>query len=91
MGENFKEIRTTVADLRIDVVAAAGYGISRSRMAEEIKAKNVFINGVAARKPSQEVTEGVEINFGKRAKVVVVEVGGTTKKGRVGLVLRRYM
>lgn len=91
MGEDFKEIRTTVADLRIDAVAAAGYGISRSRMVEEIKAQNVFIDGVMAKKPSQEVTEGAEINFGKRAKVVVVEVGGTTKKGRVGLVLRRYV
>lgn len=90
MDEDFKEIRATVADLRIDAVAAAGYGISRSRMVEEIKASNVFINGIAAKKPSQEVNVGAEINFGKRAKVVVYEVGGTTKKGRIGIVLRRY-
>jgi len=89
--EEFKEIRATVADLRIDAVAAAGYGISRSRMVEEIKAQNVFVNGVVAKKPSQEVTEGIEIGYGKRPKVVLFEVGGTTKKGRIGIVLRRFI
>lgn len=90
MDEEFKEIRATVADLRIDAVAAVGYGISRSRMVEEVKASNVFINGIAAKKPSQEVSVGAEINYGKRAKVVLSEVSGTTKKGRIGIVLKRY-
>ncbi len=90
MDEEFKEIRATVADLRIDAVAAVGYGISRSRMVEEVKASNVFINGAVAKKPAQEVSVGAEINFGKRPKVVLYEVNGTTKKGRIGIVLRRY-
>lgn len=91
MAEDFKEIRATVADLRVDAVAAAGYGISRSRMAEEIKASNVFVNGVAAKKASQAVAQGDEIQFGARSKVILAEVGGTTKKGRIGVTLKRLM
>ena len=91
MEQEYKEIKATVADLRIDALAAAGYGISRSRMAEEIKAQNVFINGLVAKKPAQEVKEGDEISFGKRAKVVLYQVNGTTKKGRIGVLLRRYV
>ena len=34
--ERVKEIRTTVASLRLDVVAAAGFGTSRTKMAGEI-------------------------------------------------------
>ena len=33
--EKVKVINATVADLRLDAVAAAGYGVSRSRMADE--------------------------------------------------------
>ena len=42
--EKVKTISATVAALRLDAVAAAGYGTSRSRMADEIKSQNVKIN-----------------------------------------------
>ena len=87
----YKEISATVADLRIDAVAAAGYGVSRSRMVEEIKAENIFINGQAAKKPAQTVKEKDEIKFGARPKVVLAEVRGATKKGRIGITLHRYI
>lgn len=89
--KEFKEISATVADLRIDAVAAVGYGVSRSRMVDEIKADNIFINGQVAKKPSQTVKEKDEIKFGARPKVVVAEVRGTTKKGRIGVTLWRFI
>ena len=53
--EKVKIISATVAALRLDAVAAAGYGISRSRMAEEIKSQNVKLNWKEAkRKPERE-------------------------------------
>ena len=41
--EKVKVISATVAALRLDAVAAAGYGVSRSRMADEIKGQNVKV------------------------------------------------
>lgn len=48
--EKVKVISATVADLRLDAVAAAGYGVSRSRMADEIKGLNVKVNWKEAKK-----------------------------------------
>jgi RNA-binding protein YlmH len=39
-----KEIRATVASLRLDAVASAGYGTSRSQMVREIKAGKVKVD-----------------------------------------------
>ena len=89
--EKVKEISATVADLRLDAVAAAGYGISRSRMAEEIKGQNVKLNWQVARKAAQPVVEGDVISFRGRGRVEVAEVRGTTKKGRTGLLLKRFV
>mgnify|MGYP007099757145 CR=1 FL=1 len=36
--EKVKEIKTTVASLRLDAVASSGFGISRTKAAEAIKA-----------------------------------------------------
>lgn len=89
--EKVKIINATVADLRLDAVAAAGYGVSRSHMAEEIKSLNVKLNWKEAKKPAQSVVEGDIISFRGRGRVEVAEVKGTTKKGRISVTLKRYI
>ncbi len=89
--EKVKEISATVADLRLDAVAAAGYGISRSRMAEEIKAQNVKVNWQEAKKAAQTVKEGDVFSFRGRGRVEVAEVRGTTRKGRISILLKRFI
>ena len=89
--EKVKIISATVADLRLDAVAAAGYGVSRSRMADEIKSLNVRVNWKEAKKPSQSVNEGDVISFRSRGRVEVAEIRGTTKKGRMSITLKRYI
>ena len=89
--EKVKLINATVADLRLDAVAAAGYGVSRSHMAEEIKSQNVKLNWKEARKAAQSVVEGDIISFRGRGRVEVAEVKGTTKKGRISVTLKRYI
>ena len=89
--EKVKIISATVADLRLDAVAAAGYGVSRSRMADEIKSLNVRVNWKEAKKPSQSVSEGDVISFRSRGRVEVAEIRGTTKKGRMSITLKRYI
>ena len=89
--EKVKIINATVADLRLDAVAAAGYGVSRSHMAEEIKSLNVKLNWKEVKKAAQTVAVGDIISFRGRGRVEVVEVKGTTKKGRTSITLKRFI
>lgn len=89
--EKVKVINATVADLRLDAVAAAGYGVSRSRMADEIKSLNVKVNWKEAKKAAQSVNVGDVISFRGRGRVEIEEIKGTTKKGRISVTLKRYI
>lgn len=86
--EHEKEIRTTVASPRLDAVASDGFGVSRTRMAREIKAGRVRVNWQIASNPDKLVQIGDVISIRGRGRVIVAETTGTTKKGRLGLVLK---
>ena len=89
--ETVKEIKATVASLRIDAVAASGFGISRTQMAEDIKAEKVKVNWKEAKNVAQNVSPGDIISFRGRGRVEFVEITGQTKKGRTGILLKRYI
>lgn len=89
--ETVKEIRSTVASLRLDSVAAAGFGVSRTQMVEEIQADKVKVNWKDVKSPSQIVKSGDVISFRGRGRVEIVEITGQTKKGRTGVLLKRYI
>nr|WP_196594146.1 YlmH/Sll1252 family protein [Pectinatus sottacetonis] len=89
--ERCKEISVTVASLRIDSIAAAGYGTSRSKMAAEIEADKLKLNWQHIKTPSQLVKEGDIISMRGRGRLEVSQVRGKTKKGRTGLFLKRYI
>ncbi|SFG56206.1 RNA-binding protein YlmH, contains S4-like domain [Desulfotomaculum arcticum] len=86
----YREIKTTVQSMRIDAVAAHGFGLSRSKMAGEITSGKIFLNWRPCLDPSAGVNAGDMISARGRGRVEVIETGGKTKKGRLGLLLRRY-
>ena len=88
--ERTKEIRATVASLRVDSIAAAGFGMSRSKAATEIEAEKVKLNWQSVKNASQSVKEGDVLSIRGRGRLEVVEVRGQTKKGRIGVLLKRY-
>ncbi len=88
--ERVKEIRATVASLRLDAIASAGYGNSRTVMAREIRAGKVKVNWLTVDEPDHEVGAGAMLSVRGRGRVEVVEVAGQTKKGRISVVLKRY-
>lgn len=88
--ERIKEIKATVASLRLDAVAAEGYGTSRTKMVREIKAERVKLNWKPVTNPALSVNEGDVLSIRGRGRVVVSEVRGTTRKGRISIVLHRY-
>ena len=89
--ERCKEISATVASLRVDSIAAAGFGSSRSRAASDIAADKLKLNWQSVRSASQTVKEGDILSMRGRGRLEVAEVRGKTKKGRTGVLLRRYL
>ena len=88
--ERCKELRATVASLRIDSIAAAGFGMSRSKAAVEIEAEKVKLNWQSVKNSSQSIKEGDIISMRGRGRLEVAEIRGLTKKGRTSVFLRRF-
>ena len=88
--ERTKEIKSTVASLRVDSIAAAGFGMSRSKAAQEIAAEKIKLNWQTVKNASQSIKEGDVLSMRGRGRLEVAEIRGQTKKGRVGVLLKRF-
>lgn len=86
-----KLIRDTAATLRLDAVASSGFSLSRSKMADLITSKRLTLNGRECDKPDRAVAQGDVFTCRGLGKCVLKEVGGQSKKGRIMLVIERYM
>ncbi len=88
--ERVKEISATVASLRVDSIAAAGFGMSRSKMAAEIDAEKVQLNWQTVKNAAQSIKQGDILSMRGRGRLEVSEIRGQTKKGRIGVLLKRF-
>lgn len=86
-----KEIKTTVASLRIDSVASAGFGMSRSKVQDYIKAEKVNLNWETITSLTKNVKEGDVITIRGKGRVLIEKVGGTTKKDRISIYLKKFI
>lgn len=89
--EKIKEIRTTVASLRLDAVASSGFSMSRTKLVSSINAGLVQVNWQPAKGAAQEVKEGDIISLRGRGRMKIEEITGTSRKGRIGVYLKRFM
>lgn len=87
---DYREIKVTVQSLRLDAVAAHGFGLSRTKMAREIVAGKIYLNWRPCLDPATPVHPGDMISARGRGRVAVEQAGGQTKKGRINLLLHRY-
>lgn len=85
-----KEVRATVASMRLDAVGAAGFGISRSKMAKNVEDERTEVNWQPAKSPSQTVKIGDIISIRGRGRIEITEETGKSRKGRTGLLILRY-
>ena len=86
-----KEIRDTVASLRLDSIISSGFRIGRSLAAQYISAGKAAIDGLPCEKPDKALTEGTKISVRGLGKIKLATVGGNTKKGRISVVIHRYV
>jgi len=89
--QTIKEIKGTVASMRLDAIAGLGFGFSRSRLAPLIKGEQVKVNYQVVKQPSKEVRIGDVISLSGRGRLEVVDSPGETKKGRRHVLLHRLL
>lgn len=86
-----KEIRDTVASIRLDSVISSGFRIGRSAAAQYVHAGKVAIDGLPCEKPDKTVEEGAKISVRGLGKIKLKSVNGQTKKGRISIIIDRYI
>lgn len=86
-----KEIRDTLASLRLDSVVSSGFRIGRSLAAQHIASGRAAIDGLPCEKPDKTVSEGMKISVRGLGKIKIQFVNGQTKKGRISVIIHRYV
>jgi RNA-binding protein YlmH len=86
-----KEIKDTLASIRLDSVISSGFRIGRSLAAQYVTAGKAAIDGLPCEKPDKTVAEGAVISVRGLGKIKLVTLGGQTKKGRISVVIHRYV
>lgn len=85
-----REIRATVASLRLDAVASAGFGLSRSKLAQAVRAGQVKLNWQSVKNPSAPVKEGDCLSLAGRGRLEVASIMGESRSGRHRLLLKKH-
>ena len=85
------EIRDTLASLRLDSLIAAGFRIGRSVASDYVLAGKAAIDGLPCEKPDKPIAQGTKISVRGLGKIKLETVNGQTKKGRISVVIHRYV
>jgi RNA-binding protein YlmH len=76
-------VRTdTVASLRLDAVLGSAFGLSRSKAAQIIESGSVNLNHEECRDCTKTVSEGAILSIRGMGRAKLLEIGGSSKKGR---------
>ena len=86
-----KEIKDTLASLRLDSVISSGFRIGRSLAAQYVTSGKAAMDGLPCEKPDKPVSEGTKISVRGLGKIKLVKVNGKTKKDRISVVIHRYV
>ena len=86
-----KEIKDTLASLRLDSVISSGFRIGRSLAGQYISAGKAAIDGLPCEKPDKPVSQGTKISVRGLGKIKLAAVNGKTKKDRISVVIHRYV
>ncbi len=88
--QDCEQIRDTLASVRLDSIISSGFRISRSRACEYIAAGKAAINGLPCEKPDKPVSQGMKISVRGLGKLLLAQVEGQSRKGRICVRMERY-
>ena len=83
-----RRLTSVEASLRLDALASAGFGLSRSRMAELIRQGAVRLNWQPITNPSRQLTPGDRVQWEGRGELLVEDLA-LTKRDRWRVTLLR--
>lgn len=86
-----KQIRDTLPSLRLDCIISAGFSVGRNLAVQYICAGKALIDGLPCEKPDKLITEGSAISVRGLGKIKLNQINGQTKKGRILVVIDRFM
>ena len=86
-----REIKDTLASCRLDAVISSGFRIGRSLASDYVNAGKAAINGLPCTKSDKTVTEGDKVSVRGLGKIKLAQVNGQTKKGRISVLIHRYV
>jgi RNA-binding protein YlmH len=81
--EDLTLISNSVVSLRLDVILCAAYGLSRNKALNLIQSERVSLNHEVCKQPAKELYEGVLLSVRGLGRAKLLEIGGTSKKGRI--------
>lgn len=90
LSPNFSETVRSVAALRLDSIAAAAFDVSRSKVATDIAAGKLFVNGKEVLSASYTVKESDVLSYRGVGKARLKTIGNLTRKGRISVTLEHY-
>jgi len=86
-----KEIRDTLASVRLDSVISSGFRIGRNMACQYVTSGRAAIDGLPCEKPDKVIAEGSKISVRGLGKIKLRTVNGQTKKGRISVIIDRYI
>jgi len=86
-----KEIRDTLASVRLDSVISSGFRIGRSLASQYVSQGKAAIDGLPCEKPDKAVAEGAKISVRGLGKIKLAAINGRTKKDRISVIIHRYV
>ena len=84
-------VTDTVASLRLDNVLASGFGLSRTKAVAAIKSGLVFLNNIEEKKIDRAVSQGDKLVFRGKGKIILLEIGGKSRKDRIYITIKKWL
>lgn len=84
-------IKESVSSVRLDSIVSSAFRISRGKAAEAVRRGLVSVDHAECVKPDAAVHEGSSIVLKGKGKAVLEETGGESRKGRIRIVIKRYI
>ena len=78
-----KHISDTVASLRLDNIVSSAFSMSRTKAEAGIRGGSVYVNHMEVLDLDFQIKEGDLINFRKKGRARLIEIGGKSKKNRI--------
>ena len=87
----FREVRDTVASLRLDAVSGAAFGLSRAQAQEAVRSGLVTLNWAVIHSAATAVNEGDILSMRGHGRARLTSASHITRKGNIAIVIEKYI